>query len=790
MGGTIVALLAVVHVSAGAQVLPGETPRPDFWMVDDSITSAAVLGDSLLVGGAFRHLGPPTGQGVVVGLTSGEVLDEFPQVRGSVLASIPDGSGGWFIGGNLESIGGVPVGNLAHLRSDGTLNPAIAPSITGSVWALARSGTTVYFGGNFSSVNLVSRGNVAALNSSTGQLSAWNADTNGIVRALAVSGGNVYIGGDFTQVRGVTKIGIAGVNGTSGQLLSWDPWVGGGSFPTVNAIAVSGNTLYIGGSFAHVSYPSGVAGSRFSTNRNNAAALITSSEIPRSWNPNPSSTVRAIAVSGSMVYISGSFDEVGGVPRPRLARVDATSGALQSWVAEDGLSIAATGALTVSGDSVYIAGSIVPSSGPSHLNVVRLDASTGERLPWSGGAGGGTVNTMSVSGGRLFMGGTFRSVGGVARRGLAALDLETGEDRGLDIGIERGSFPGSVEKIIVDGDMAYVGGSFTNVGGFTRNRIAAIRDSATDPVLPFAPTIGTESSDTVLAMATSDTAVYVAGKFATVNTQPRQNIASVNPAGSLILWNPGVNDDIRALLRVDNILYAAGRFTQIGGGSRPTLAALDLNTGAPLMWLPSTNGTVRTMVIHEGVMYVGGQFSMAGGQSRQNLAAFDLEQGALLPWNPRANRTVSDIKIHRGVMYIGGHFSVVAEQDRNGLAALTLGPTASTVLPWQPEIGFTDSTRGVAKIVFARDALYAVGVISYLDEQQRRRNIAVFDFPPGPPPNPFDINEDGAVNALDVQLVINAALGNSIAPLNADVNGDGSINAVDVQLVINAALGI
>jgi len=66
-----------------------------------------------------------------------------------------------------------------------------------------------------------------------------------------------------------------------------------------------------------------------------------------------------------------------------------------------------------------------------------------------------------------------------------------------------------------------------------------------------------------------------------------------------------------------------------------------------------------------------------------------------------------------------------------------------------------------------------------------------FSLTPLPPAeNPFDINGDGAVNAVDVQLVINAALGLSIAPFNADVNGDGAVNAVDVQLVINAALGL
>ncbi|MBI5095204.1 MAG: hypothetical protein HZB26_22565 [Candidatus Hydrogenedentes bacterium] len=50
---------------------------------------------------------------------------------------------------------------------------------------------------------------------------------------------------------------------------------------------------------------------------------------------------------------------------------------------------------------------------------------------------------------------------------------------------------------------------------------------------------------------------------------------------------------------------------------------------------------------------------------------------------------------------------------------------------------------------------------------------------------PTDLNDDAAVNAVDVQLVINGALGVGGA---ADVNTDGFTDAVDVQLVINAAL--
>jgi len=52
-----------------------------------------------------------------------------------------------------------------------------------------------------------------------------------------------------------------------------------------------------------------------------------------------------------------------------------------------------------------------------------------------------------------------------------------------------------------------------------------------------------------------------------------------------------------------------------------------------------------------------------------------------------------------------------------------------------------------------------------------------------------DVNGDAAVNAVDVQVVINAALGLNPS-WSSDINKDRKINAVDVQLVINAALGI
>lgn len=63
------------------------------------------------------------------------------------------------------------------------------------------------------------------------------------------------------------------------------------------------------------------------------------------------------------------------------------------------------------------------------------------------------------------------------------------------------------------------------------------------------------------------------------------------------------------------------------------------------------------------------------------------------------------------------------------------------------------------------------------------RNPAV-DLPD--PPNPSDINNDGSVNAQDIQLVINAVLG--VGTAAGDVNEDGIINASDIQEVINTVL--
>jgi hypothetical protein len=52
-----------------------------------------------------------------------------------------------------------------------------------------------------------------------------------------------------------------------------------------------------------------------------------------------------------------------------------------------------------------------------------------------------------------------------------------------------------------------------------------------------------------------------------------------------------------------------------------------------------------------------------------------------------------------------------------------------------------------------------------------------------------DINGDGAVNVLDLQILVNVILGVATNPGTCDLNSDGSVNAIDLQRLINAILG-
>ena len=179
---------------------------------------------------------------------------------------------------------------------------------------------------------LVTAGSSDAGVSST-PLATWQ--TNNTVWALASSGGVVYAGGQFTSVRPpgdplgtgeVARTFLAAFSASTGALnTSFNPTITGTSAAEVTALAVSGNTLYVGGIFDHVN---GVY-------RDNLAAFNLTTGALTSWAPTAFGKVLTIAASpdGSEIYLGGDFNKLDGAARVYAGAVtgSGTTGTIEPW---------------------------------------------------------------------------------------------------------------------------------------------------------------------------------------------------------------------------------------------------------------------------------------------------------------------------------------------------------------------------------------------------------------------------------------------------------------------------
>jgi WD40 repeat protein len=261
----------------------------------------------------------------------------------------------------------------------------------------------------------------------------------------------------------------------------------------------------------------------------------------------------------------------------------------------------------------------------------------------------------SADGSRIYAGGSFTAVGGVARRRLVSLDAATGAANGrFSVGIDA-----TVRAIAVQDNRVYIGGDFVSVKGQSRPRLALL-DGTTGALDPnWAPA----ADDTVRALAFSPdgSRLYAGGDFATVSGRSSPNLVGLSVANAgAASWQPLVNPNGR----VYEIAASGASVYSAEAGPGGAAASYDAVTGARA-WRRSGDGDVQAVAVLDGTVYLGGHFLTFGGQGRRFFAAVDATTGALDVWNPSGAGSGSGVwslapDPSGRRLYAGGDFSRVS----------------------------------------------------------------------------------------------------------------------------------
>ncbi len=601
--------------------------------------------------------------------------------------------------------------NCCVFAATGT-RPAVGSSVS-DVNASVADGAGGYFvAGSFNAVEGVPAQGVVHIlaNGSVDRKFAAKV-TNGTVDAFALSGSTLYLGGTFSAVDGSQRLSLAAVNATTGRLSSWNPHVQPTSCCTsddVRSLVVSGSTVYAGGAFSKVGQQA----------RANLAAINVATGMATAWNPSPNQPVNALVLSGSTLYVGGAFTSIGGVSRDFLAALDATTGAATSWDPNPGpVNTAKVVALVLSGTTLYVGGAFTTIGGEPRTDIGAVDAVTGAATAWDPDVDG-VVNTLALSGSTLYAGGQFGTIAGQTRHGLAAIDGSSGLPSAWNPNPD-----GRVSTVSSSGGTVFAGGSFNSVDGVARSNVAAI-DATTGSATGWDP----EADSTVTTLAADGSTIYAGGFFSEIGGQPRVLLAALDATtGVATPWNPQPNRSVNAITVSGSTVYVGGSFNQVGGVARSAIAALDPLTGLATPWDPDGNGAVDSIAVAGPTVYAGGAFSQIGGQTRNLIAALDANTGQATAWNPNGtlhnafDPSVNAIAPDGATVYVGGHFTQIGGQTRQNLASLSASTGAAT--PWNPSVSDPDTPAftypTVDALTVSGPTVYAGGYMTQIAGQKR-----------------------------------------------------------------------
>ncbi len=811
--------ILVMSLSARAQV------PMEFYPWHFNSTPTLVLKDDasnrLYVAGPFTTVYPQSvlsPNGTSVNATTGAIDFTYANPNGEVQSAISDGNGGWFIGGTFTRVGGLVRNQLAHLNSNGQVTDwdpnvgLVGQRNVPGVKTLILSGNALYFGGSFDRVNGQERNNLAAVDVTSGEVLSFNPNianefvpdfpfvqASSTVNKIVLNGNILYVGGHFTRVGGTTILNhLAAIDITTGLAIdNWHP----DPQNDVNTMLLIGTILYVGGNFNSVpdffgdSVPS--IGGEY---RNYLAALDASTGIVLSWNPQvsglESSTGRVdemIAVDNT-IYIGGSFDSVGTMARNNLAAIDATSGIPTSWnpssnaINNSSTDADITGAFALDVNVLYVSGSFDNINGEHRNRLAAIDINSGQVLSWNPASNGPiNIRAIAVNDNAVYIGGVFAAWGtgvGTTRNGILALDAATGALLPFNSGASLVAPNGTIRDMVLKNNMLYLGGTFTEIAGQTRNRLAAI-NVITDQLANWNPDVTGGINDLTIS---GDT-LYIAGSTAlTVGGIARSRVAAINlQSGNLTDWNPTISSGaVNSIAANSTTVYIGGTFTNVNGTGRNRLAAISTSGTLVTTWNPNSAAAPNRVLLDGNTLYAGGVTTIGGAGRNRRVVAIDASTGIPTTWEPlvdniTAGSNVTNIAINDNGggnknVYLGGTFKFVGSIATP--ASLTaINANSGTVSSWYPDLlGGTVNTINVSD-----DILYVAG--NNITANNLLYPLQVGRLGIGPLPVRFtDIFAKRTGKIVDVNWQVAEEKGIAIYEVERSVNGEefvtiGSLNA-------------
>ena len=475
---------------------------------------------------------------------------------------------------------------------------------------------------------------------------------NNNVNAIAISGTDVYVGGGFTNA--------GNVPGAS-HIARWDgaQWhaVGGANAINafVNAIAISGNNVYVGGSFTNAG---GITGADYIARWNGTtwSGLL-------SGTFGISNTVNTIAISGTDVYVGGDFTDAGGVTgADYIARWNSAN---NTWNLVGGASAISglspfVSTIVISGTDVYVGGFFISAGGmPGANNIARWD---GTNNTWNTVGGmsaiNNFVNTIAISGTEVYVGGNFTDAGGVSGADYIARWNGTTWS-----GLLSGTFgiSNTVIAIALSGADVYVGGVFANAGGVSGAGGIARWNSANNTwnLVGAANAINAAVQD----IQFSGSSVYIGGAFTNAGGNnandylTRWTGSAFVPLGSQTAGPLGGH--VVSVVVSGTDVYVGGVFTNAGNVPGANyVAKWNGATWSAVGAANAINGPVYTIALSGTDVFVGGAFTNAGGVSgANNIARWNGSTWNAVGPTPSITGTVATIALSGTDVFVGGFFT-------------------------------------------------------------------------------------------------------------------------------------